>query len=186
VSARAFIVFLALLAGIGLMAFGMLNGSGGQTLATGAALPVRDLPTMDQSATGSVADHAGDWVLVNFWASWCGPCKDEAPVIEKFHAENEGDNFTVLGIDTLDNREDGSGFITRHKLTFPMLHDGSGDYHKALGMTGVPETVLVDPEGNVALYRPGPVTAGYLHDFVLPLINGEQSVGDTLNPDGPQ
>jgi len=180
VSKRAIIILVALLAGIGLFAWAMVSGSG-VTVTVGDTLATRPLPLLteeNEDAAGpeeltSPADFRGRWVLLNFWASWCEPCKEEAPLLQKFHDEHSGDDFTVLGVDTLDNSFDGLDFEKRHNITFPSIHDGSGEYHKELGMTGVPESVLLDPEGRVALYRPGPVTEEYLQDFVLPVIRGE-------------
>ena len=125
---------------------------------------------LDGAGTRSVSDYEGSWVLVNFWASWCDPCRDEAPALERAGREHGGDRFVVLGVDTQDTTDDGRAFAREFGLTYPPLHDGSGDYHDELRMTGVPESVLVDPSGEVALYRPGPLTAEDLEMHVEPMI----------------
>jgi cytochrome c biogenesis protein CcmG/thiol:disulfide interchange protein DsbE len=177
VSARAFAVFMGVLAVIALLAFGMLRGDG-ETVAVGEPLGADDpLPLLDAGAsgdTGQVADYRGKWVLVNLWASWCTPCRDESPALQSFHEEHRGDGFTVLGIDTEDNTADALEFVDEFGLSYPQLHDGDGARRDELGMTGVPESVLVDPEGNVAYYRPGPVDAEILRDEIEPLIAGRQ------------
>jgi cytochrome c biogenesis protein CcmG, thiol:disulfide interchange protein DsbE len=176
VSARAFAAFLAVLAVIGLLAFGLLNKSD-PTIKVGEELPSNDLPVLatSETQTGSVDDYRGKWVLVNFWASWCAPCRDEAPALEQFHRHHSANDFTILGVDSEDNSDDALDFADEYGLTYPSLHDGSGGYHDDLGMTGYPESVLVDPDGNVALYQPGPFTEKTLDEQVAPLIEGKGS-----------
>ena len=176
-SARAFAVFMAILAVVALLAFGMLRDSGGDRIAVGEPLPADvPLPVLDPAASGdgSVRDYRGEWVLVNLWASWCTPCRDESPALQRFYERHRRDDFTVLGIDTQDNTEDALEFVDEFGLSYPQLHDGDGARHEDLGMTGVPESVLVDPEGDVALYRPGPVTEESLRDEVEPLIEARR------------
>jgi cytochrome c biogenesis protein CcmG/thiol:disulfide interchange protein DsbE len=177
VSVRAFAVFMGVCAVIALLAFGLFRGDGGERAAVGQPLAADDpLPFLDPtvSGTGRVADYRGDWVLVNVWASWCTPCREESPALQKFHEEHRRDDFTVLGVDTQDNTADALEFVDEFGLTYPQLHDGDGARHEELGMTGVPESVLVDPEGKVALHRPGPVTEESLRNDIEPLIGGDR------------
>jgi cytochrome c biogenesis protein CcmG/thiol:disulfide interchange protein DsbE len=169
VSARSLAITLAVLALIGLLAFG-LTTKGSDALAVGEPVPDPELPRLDGSGSGSLADYRGDWVLVNVWASWCGPCEDESPALQAFHERHGGDGFTVLGVDTEDTTEAGLEFVGKFELTYPQLHDGPGEYRDELETTGVPESFLVDPEGELALHRPGPVTQDYLREEVEPLI----------------
>jgi cytochrome c biogenesis protein CcmG, thiol:disulfide interchange protein DsbE len=174
VSARAFAVFMGALAVVGLLAYGVIT-KGNESLAIGDAAPETVLPTLDGSGTGSLADHRGKWVLVNVWASWCDPCRDESPALRDFHGAHREEGFTVLGIDTHDNSDDGRRFVEEFDLPYPQLHDGDGEYAAELGTTGVPESFLIDPEGNLAVHRPGPVTEEYLQTTILPIISGEES-----------
>ncbi len=169
--ARTFAVFLGVLALIGLLGFGLLT-KGESAVAVGEPIPDAELPTLDGAGSGSIADYRGDWVLVNVWASWCDPCKEESPALQRFHEQHQNDGFTVLGIDSRDVSDEGREFVDEYGLTYPQLHDGEGERPDELGMTGFPESFLVDREGNVALHVPGPVTAEYLETEVAPLIEG--------------
>jgi cytochrome c biogenesis protein CcmG/thiol:disulfide interchange protein DsbE len=171
VGARTFAITLALLALVGLLAFG-LTTKGSDALALGEPVPDPELPNLDGLGTGSLADYRGDWVLVNVWASWCGPCRDESPALQRFQDAHGEQGFTVLGVDTEDTTEAGLEFVDEFGLTYPQLHDGPGEYRDELETTGVPESFLVDPEGELALHRPGPVDEQYLRDEVEPLIAG--------------
>jgi cytochrome c biogenesis protein CcmG, thiol:disulfide interchange protein DsbE len=174
VTIRSSIAFLAVAAVVGLLAFGLLSkGSAG--VAQGDAAPAGAMPRLDGSGSGSLADYRGRWVLVNFWASWCTPCREEAPALEELQRRRGGPGFTVLGIDTEDLSGDGKDFVRRFGLTYPQLHDGDGDAGEDFGTSGVPENFLVDPRGKVRLALTGPVSAEYLRDAVEPLLPGGRS-----------
>jgi cytochrome c biogenesis protein CcmG/thiol:disulfide interchange protein DsbE len=173
-SAKSFTVVMVVLAVVGLLGYGLL-AKGGEAIAVGDTAPDKELATLDGSGSGEIADYRGQWVLVNFWASWCGPCRTEAPALEVFQKRHSGDDFTVLGINLDDTTDDALAFVERYGLTYPQLRDGDGrDRRDAYGMTGFPETFLVDPEGNLALIRRGPVDEAYLDEMVAPLIEEMQ------------
>jgi cytochrome c biogenesis protein CcmG/thiol:disulfide interchange protein DsbE len=173
VSARSLTAFLGVLAVVGLLGFGLLR-EGSSGIALGAQVPDDPLPRLEGSGEGSLADYRGKWVLVNFWASWCDPCRAESPALERFHSENESRNFTVLGIDTQDLSGDGQAFVREFSLEYPHLRDPEGDAADAWGTTGVPETFLVDPRGRLRLARRGPVDEEYLSQTVAPLLPEER------------
>lgn len=168
-SARSFIVVMAVLAVVGLLVFGLAS-KGSSRLEVGEAAPTAALPALEGGGSESLADYRGKWVLVNFWASWCLPCRAEAPALEEFQQRHEGPRFTVLGIDTQDLSDDAQAFVEKYGLTYPQLRDGNGDTADEYGTTGVPETFLVDPAGKVRLAVPGSVDEDYLRDEVEPLL----------------
>jgi cytochrome c biogenesis protein CcmG, thiol:disulfide interchange protein DsbE len=172
VGIRSSIAVLAVLALVGLLLFGLLSkGSAG--LEVGEAAPTTALPRLEGEGSESLTDYRGRWVLVNFWASWCGPCEEEAPALEEFQRRHAGARFTVLGIDSQDLSDDGREFVRRYGLTYPQLRDGDGDGADDFGTTGVPESFLVDPRGKVRLVAPGPVTDEYLTEQVAPLLRAD-------------
>jgi cytochrome c biogenesis protein CcmG/thiol:disulfide interchange protein DsbE len=174
VSVRSVIAVLAVLAVVGLLVFGLVSkGSSGVSI--GEAAPQDPLPRLEGDGTESLADYRGRWVLVNFWASWCIPCREEAPALERFQREHGGPKFTVLGIDSRDLSSDGRGFVREYGLSYPQLRDGDGDAARDYGTTGVPENFLVDPAGKVRLLVRGPITEEYLREQVAPLLPGGKS-----------
>lgn len=168
-SARAVIAVIAVLAVVGLLTFGLLS-KGSSGVAVGELAPAGSLPQLEGGGNGSLAEYRGRWVLANFWASWCIPCREEAPALERFQRRHGDGNFTVLGIDSRDLSGDGRAFVRRYGLSYPQLRDGDGDLAHEFGTTGVPENFLIDPQGKVRLLVRGPVTEEYLRDNVVPLI----------------
>ena len=175
-SARAFAVFIAVLALLGLLGFGLVAKQS-ESLAVGEPAPETELPWLEGEGSGSIADYRGDWVLVNFWASWCLPCREESPTLQRFYERNRGRGVVVLGIDTQDLSEDALDFVREFDLTYPQLRDPDADSplsEEAFGATGLPESYLIDPQGELALIRRGPVDEEYLDRFVEPLIRGQR------------
>jgi len=174
VSARAFASFLAVLAVVGLLTYGLVSkGSSGVSL--GEPAPTAVLPRLQGAGSSSLAAYRGSWILVNFWASWCGPCRQEAPALESFQRAHRGRGFTVVGIDTRDLSGDGRDFVREFGLSYPQLRDGDGNAAHEFGTTGVPENFLVDPGGKLRLLLHGPVTDDYLKQYVAPLLPGARS-----------
>ncbi len=182
-SAKTFAAVIAVLAVIALLGFGVLSKSE-RSLDVGEAAPAPELEILapegspEAGETASLADYRGQWVLVNTWASWCAPCEDESPDLVAFHREHSrGGDFTVLGVQTQDGTAEGLEFAEEFSLVYPSIRDGSGDYADDLGATGVPDSLLIDPEGNVAYIRRGQIDAEILEAEVEPLIEGEAGAG---------
>jgi cytochrome c biogenesis protein CcmG/thiol:disulfide interchange protein DsbE len=171
VKTRTALITLALAAFVGLLAYGLLS-KGGSSLAIGQTAPDKELQHLNGPDEGDIADYRGHWVLLNFWASWCEPCKAEAPELERFYRRHGREGFVILGINLDDAADDARAFVDRYGLSYPQLRDGDGSERRdAYGMTGFPESFLVDPAGDVALIRRGPVDAAYLDGAVLPRIS---------------
>jgi len=173
VSARALLASLAVLAVIGLLGFGLLS-KGEAKIAVGDPAPDRELPVLDGAGTGSIGDYRGRWVLVNLWASWCAPCRQEAPELERFAQRYKGRNLTVLGINVQDNSDDALAFLRDYEADYPQLRSVGEERSDAFGSTGVPENFLVDPRGRLALIWRGPVDERFLEERVVPVIEGQR------------
>jgi cytochrome c biogenesis protein CcmG/thiol:disulfide interchange protein DsbE len=173
VSTRAFIAFLGVLAVVALLGFGLLS-KGEAAIDVGDPAPDGELERLvPEGGTGQIADYRGRWLLINFWASWCDPCRTEAPALESFWQAHRDQGVTVLGVNLDDTTDDAQGFIREFGLTYPQLRDGDGrQWRDDYGMTGFPESFLIDPEGRLAVIRRGPVDERVLAQQFEPAIEG--------------
>lgn len=142
---------------LGLIAFLVwgLASSGGGELEPGREVPSMELATLPAGGNGSLADYRGEWVLMNVWASWCVPCREESPALERFAKSTRGE-VRLLGIDTRDLSGDALRFLREFGITYPQLRDPDGSYADDLRTSGVPESFLIDPEGRLAGRFKGP------------------------------
>lgn len=171
-SNKAFIAVIGAMAVVALLGFGLISNDGAE-IAVGDPAPDAPVERLGAEGEGSIADYAGRWVLLNFWASWCDPCRTESPAIERY-ADEHRDELVVVGMNTEDLSGDALEFIDEFDLSWEMLRDGDGERKDAFGVFALPETFLVDPEGRLALIRRGPVDEEYLEANVTPLLKGEE------------
>jgi cytochrome c biogenesis protein CcmG, thiol:disulfide interchange protein DsbE len=170
-STRAFLAFLAVCAVIGLLAFGLLS-KGEAKIVVGEPVPDRELPVLGGSGQGSIADYRGRWVLVNLWASWCIPCRQEAPDLDRFARQYRKRSVSVLGINVQDNSDDAIAFLRDYDVRYRQLRSIGDERSAAFGSTGVPENFLVNPRGRLALIWRGPVDQRFLEQQVVPIVEG--------------
>lgn len=163
------IAALTALAILALLVYGVLGVGASSTLDDAVKrgerpeAPVRELPTLE-GGTASLADFRGKPVLLNFWASWCEPCKDEAPVLRRAHKRLEAAGGTVLGVTVSDQSDDSRAFLREHDLPIPSLRDVEGALGREYGTTGVPETFAIDREGRVAAISRGSVNEAFVDE----------------------
>lgn len=134
--------------------------------------PVLELPRLGGDGSGALADYRGEVVVLNFWASWCKPCREESPLLERWHRRMAAGGGTVLGVDVLDVTGDAQDFIDEYGLSYPMLKDKDGDALESFGVVAYPETFVIDREGRIAAVRRGPVDEPFLNAEVAPLLEG--------------
>jgi cytochrome c biogenesis protein CcmG, thiol:disulfide interchange protein DsbE len=130
------------------------------------AAPAFTLPDLSGDGELSLADFAGNAVVLNFWASWCAPCRDEAPLLESAWRRYRESGVVVLGIDARDLLPDGRAFVRDLGITYPNAYDGPGKLVDAYGLTGFPETYFLDREGRVVHLVTGPVTEESLEEGI--------------------
>src|SRR6266508_4334745 len=128
------------------------------------------LPRLDGKGTVTLASLRGRVVVLNFWASWCEPCKDESPLLERWHRRMRDQGGTVLGVDMLDVTGDAQDFIAEYGLTYPMLKDKDGNGLETFGVVQYPETFVIDRAGRIAAVRRGPVDEAFMQTEVAPLL----------------
>src|SRR3954451_12006122 len=170
-------VGLVVLALVALLVYGVTNQGPSRSLDSQVAkglkpaAPNLALTNLHDGAPASLADYKGKVVLLNVWASWCGPCKTESPLLERWHQRMTAAGGTVLGVDTLDIKSDALGFIKAHDLTYPQLNDRDGTAIKKLGTSQYPESFVVDRQGRVRALVRGPVDDAWMRAHVLPLLH---------------
>jgi cytochrome c biogenesis protein CcmG/thiol:disulfide interchange protein DsbE len=143
------VVALAVVVGLlGLLVWKLLNGDQKQAHQNGPA-PAFTLPRLDTSGELSLASLKGKAVVLNFWASWCAPCRDEVPVLEKAWIKHRGQGLVVLGVDQQDLSSDARAFAKKYGMSYPLVRDGPGHVVAKYGLTGVPETFFVGRNGKL-------------------------------------
>lgn len=112
------------------------------------------LPILGSPGTESLAQFRGKVVVLNIFASWCPPCLAEAPILEREQQQIAGHNATIVGVTYQDNSGASETFVRQNHLTYPVMRDVSGDLTRSFGVTGVPETFVINRQGRiVALQR---------------------------------
>ncbi len=134
--------------------------------------PAFELPALDGDGVGRLADYRGQVVVLNFWASWCEPCRAESPLLDRWQRRIDQGGGTVLGIDALDVTGDAEDFIREYGLSYPMLKDREGETMADYGVVQLPETFVIDPRGRIAAVRRGPVDRAFMETHVTPLLEG--------------
>ena len=139
---------------LGLLVWKLVSNEGGN-LARAAnrgdlpKAPDFTLERLDKAGTVKLSDLHGKAVAVNFWASWCAPCKQESPYLEQAWAQGRKKGLVVVGIDANDFRSDARSFMHRYGITYPVVYDGPGKTLGPWGIKGFPETYVLNRDGRV-------------------------------------
>ena len=139
--------------------------------------PNFSVEALDGEGLVTLAEHKGQWVLVNFWGSWCVSCVAEHPhLLALAKQTRDRKDFVIIGVDFKDTLEGGKQFLEYH---------GDPGYRHAFdpkqkiaidwGVYGAPESFLVDPQGTIRFKHTGPIYSGWLEEKVLPLMQGKTS-----------
>ncbi|MRS04766.1 TlpA family protein disulfide reductase [bacterium] len=134
-----------------------------------------DFDLLDRAGQSvQLSDFLGKVVVVNFWASWCPPCREEMPALQAIAAQYADQDLVVLGINTTytDSREDALEFIDELGLTIPILFDETGEVtEKEYGVVGLPVTFWIKPDGKIHSIHAGPMTLAEMTDQAAQLLN---------------
>lgn len=102
-----------------------------------------------------LSEMAGNVVLINFWASWCGPCREEMPLLNDLHKKYEPLGFAVFGVNVEEDVKGATGFLQNFPVDFPVLLDSANQVSKQYKVIAMPTTVLVDRDGKVRYLHQG-------------------------------
>ncbi len=124
-----------------------------------------------QGVSRSLADYRGQVVLVNLWATWCPPCKEEMPTLQGFYDAHKEDGFVIIAINDGDPKADVLKFVEDYALTFPVWLDPTYiATEKAFNTLNLPTSFVIDREGTIQLTWVGGISAQMLEKHVTPLI----------------
>jgi cytochrome c biogenesis protein CcmG/thiol:disulfide interchange protein DsbE len=112
-----------------------------------------NLPVLGSSRSESLSDLRGKVVVLNIFASWCGACVVEAPILERAQRVLLRHDGTILGVTSQDNSSADETFVRQHHVTYPIVRDVSGSFVNSFGAKGIPETFVIDRTGHVAAVR---------------------------------
>jgi len=168
-----FLAVAALLAAAGVIAAGLVLAAPGRDEPPGReptpASERRQAPELEGVVLVPplvrLVDLRGRPVLVNFWASWCLPCREEAPHLARF-ARDMDERAQLVGVDFQDAKTDALAFVRKFGWTFPNIRDPSGELAGRYGLVGLPTTYVLDSEGRIAQSLTGPQTYESLVEVV--------------------
>ncbi|WP_404364156.1 TlpA disulfide reductase family protein [Marinobacter sp.] len=110
-------------------------------------------------------DYRGQVVMLNFWASWCGPCRQEMPVMDDIHEQYKDLGFTVLAVNVDENTAEADRFLSAVPVDFPILYDNESRVSELYGVDAMPSTVMIDRDGTARFLHRG-YKPGYEEDYV--------------------
>ena len=141
-------------------AAGLLSAAGLAGAGTDLSKPAPgfELPT-GTGQTVSLESLRGQVVMLNFWASWCGPCRQEFPVLDAMYRKYQPMGFTLLAINVEPERADAQRFLDATPVSFPIAYDADNSVTRAYGVSAMPTTLMIDRKGQVRwvhlAYKPG-------------------------------
>jgi thiol-disulfide isomerase/thioredoxin len=110
----------------------------------------------------SLSDYKGKTIFLNFWASWCGPCKYEMPFIEQLYQETKDSDLVIITVNLQESKSTVSNFLTDNKYTFPVWLDTEGDVANQYGVSGIPLSLLINKEFKIVSAH-----EGYMNDLEM-------------------
>ena len=134
-------------------------------LGTGSQAPLFELETADGEMVG-LEDYRGQVVLLNFWATWCAPCRIEMPLLQSTFESFKDQGLVILGIDFDEPADLVASFGDELGLTFPLLLDPGGKVQQQYKVRGYPTTVILDREGRIQSYHIGVLTQSQLDGYM--------------------
>jgi peroxiredoxin len=164
------LIVLGVVAAVSLLKPGSLSTEFSVTPST-VNFPAPELILNDLSGEKvSISDYSPQIVLINNWATWCPPCREEMPTLLKYYKEHIEDGFTLVGINAGDPPDDVAKFVDEYGLTFPILLDPNSKSLINFHNENLPSSYVIDRDGKVVLAWTGPISHAMLEKYVTPLL----------------
>ncbi len=128
------------------------------------------LPVLGTDRKASLADFRGQVVILNVFASWCDPCRAEAPILADAERRLRASHATIVGVTYLDNSSASEQFVHQEHINYPVLRDVSGDFVRSFGTTGVPETFVINRQGKIQALRRFQLSRAWLKQTLPPIL----------------
>ena len=145
--------------------FSILLIASSMASASGIEGPAPDFTLKSNSGENMrLSEYRGQVVLINFWASWCGPCRQEMPLLDDLHQRYEKLGFSVFGVNIDDDSRKADKVLRDIPVTFPVLYDSTNEISKLFDVDAMPTTILVDRDGNMRFLHRG-YKRGYEDDY---------------------
>lgn len=132
------------------------------------------LPVLD-GKVAYLTDYDGQVVVLNFWASWCPPCRTEMPALQKFHEEYQDLGFVLLGVNFRENESALRSYAEEVGISYPIVVDRRGEVAKDFQVVGPPATILIGRDGEVAHQFIGPIKLEQLDGILGPLLREDEN-----------
>jgi len=137
-----------------------LSGAAMSVQADAINIPAPDFTLESRSGNNiRLEDHRGDVVMLNFWASWCGPCRQEMPLMDDIYSRYQDLGFTILAVNVDENRDEALRFLDKVPVNYPILYDPESSVSELYEVPAMPTTVMIDRDGNARYihygYKPG-------------------------------
>lgn len=137
---------------------------------TSTQKPPIDLSLKDLDGNAvHLRDLRGMVVLLNYWASWCSPCREEMPLLNAYYEDHKSEGFVLISVNASESPQVAASFINEHGFSFPVWSDPPGNSMIEFGLSGLPASMLLDRDGRLRKVWLGPLTQEMLDESVLPL-----------------
>jgi peroxiredoxin len=118
--------------------------------------PAADFTLKSNSGSNiKLSELRGQVVMINFWASWCGPCRQEMPLLEQLYKKYQPMGFTLLGVNVEDDPNEATKWLKGKEVSFPILFDNESKVSELYNVSAMPTTLIIDRDGNMRYYHRG-------------------------------
>ncbi|RAL25991.1 thiol-disulfide oxidoreductase ResA [Thermoflavimicrobium daqui] len=159
------VIFLVLLAALGYSLYLVINPSTAQKPQVGQVAPDFQLKTLDGKEI-KLSQLRGKAVMLNFWGTWCEPCRSEMPAMQSMYSKYKNKGFEILAINIAETDIAVSNFKEQYQLGFPILMDKSRDVVRLYKIKPLPSSVFIDPQGKVKNFIEGPLDTSQLELYI--------------------